>query len=436
MVSSALLRDLCILIADCPHSTPKWTDTGVIVLRSNNIRNGRLSLQNASYTDEQTFKSRVRRAIPTEGDIVITREAPMGELCMVPPSLKCCLGQRMVLLRPDRAKVVPRFLLYALQSGPVQNVIQGHEGTGSTVSNLRIPALETLSIPLLSKTQQADAAKLLGALDDRIDSLRSCNEILEAIAQAIFKSWFVDFDPVRAKAEGREPEGMDVDTAALFPSEFYSSEQGPIPLGWHFRRAGDLMKQSRESINPLRHPDELFTHYSLPAFDEGRRPKLEYGREIKSNKTVISAECILLSKLNPHIPRVWLPGRKIQDNAVCSTEFMVFQPATGFSVEYLYCQFVEPGFAQRFGGLTTGTSNSHQRVKPDYLLEEQLIEPTRAVVEAFTSATHSLFEKINANIEAQQTLAELRDTVLPRLISGKLRVPEVEAMLIGGRREV
>jgi type I restriction enzyme S subunit len=239
----------------------------------------------------------------------------------------------------------------------------------------------------------------------------------------------VDFDPVRAKAEGREPEGMDADTAALFPCEFCSSEQGPIPLGWHFRQAGDLIMQSRESINPQRHPDELFTHYSLPAFDEGRRPKLEYGREIKSNKTVISAGCILLSKLNPHIPRVWLPGRTIQENAVCSTEFMVFQPATGFSVEYLYCQFVEPGFAQRFGGLTTGTSNSHQRVKPVYLLEEKLIEPTRAVVEVFTSLTHPLFEKINANIEAQQTLAELRDTLLPRLISGKLRVPEAEKLV-------
>jgi type I restriction enzyme S subunit len=270
----------------------------------------------------------------------------------------------------------------------------------------------------------------LGTVDNRLYNLSRQNEDIEAIAQAIFKSWFVDFDPVRAKAEGREPEGMDADTAALFPSEFSSSEQGPIPIDWHFRRAGDLMEQSRESINPPSHPDKLFALYSLPAFDEGRRPRLEYGREIKSNKTVISAECILLSKLNPHIPRVWLPGKKIQKNAVCSTEFMVFQPATGFSVEYLYCQFVEPGFAQRFGGLTTGTSNSHQRVKPDYLLEEQLIEPTRAVVEAFTFVTHSLFEKINANIEAQQTLAELRDTLLPRLISGKLRVPEAEAMLM------
>ena len=96
MVGEVRLADLCESIVDCPHSTPVWTGSGVVVLRNQNIRNGRLDLSEPSYTDEAHFVDRTRRALPTDGDLVITREAPMGEVCMIPPRLRCCLGQRMV----------------------------------------------------------------------------------------------------------------------------------------------------------------------------------------------------------------------------------------------------------------------------------------------------------------------------------------------------
>lgn len=107
MAGSVRLSELCEAIVDCPHSTPAWTDSGVVVLRNQNIRNGRLDLSEPSYTDERHFAERTRRAVPRQGDLVITREAPMGEVCMIPPGLRCCLGQRMVLLRPDRDRVDP-----------------------------------------------------------------------------------------------------------------------------------------------------------------------------------------------------------------------------------------------------------------------------------------------------------------------------------------
>jgi type I restriction enzyme S subunit len=320
------------------------------------------------------------------------------------------------------------FLYYLFSSLLMRAQIRDF-GIGSSVPGFNLGQLRSMTLTIPPLEEQLSIAHVLGVLDDKIELLRSANQTLEAIGRAIFNSWFVDFDPVRAKAQGREPEGIDADTAALFPDEFQDSEFGPLPAGWHLPRARDLMKQSRDSINPLQHSERLFAHYSLPAFDEGRRPKLEYGREIKSSKTAIPEGCILLSKLNPHIPRVWLPSSNIPENAVCSREFLVFQPLRGFSVEYLYCQFVEPGFAQRFGGLTTGTSKSHQRVKVEYLLDEKLIKPEPGIVDAFTSLTRPMFEKIHANLEAQQTLAELRDTLLPRLISGKLRVPDAEKLL-------
>ncbi|WP_267872408.1 restriction endonuclease subunit S, partial [Burkholderia pseudomallei] len=170
--------------------------------------------------------------------MVFTREAPMGEVCMIPKGLECCVGQRQVLLRPDPDVVDGRYLLYALQSPQVQHEIGWNEGTGSTVSNVRIPVLESLKIPTPSIAVQRDIGSVLSALDDRIDLLRQTNATLESIAQTLFKSWFIDFDPVRAKAEGREPDGMDAETAALFPDSFEDSALGEIPKGWAVSTVG------------------------------------------------------------------------------------------------------------------------------------------------------------------------------------------------------
>ena len=231
MASETRLADLCDGVFDCPHSTPVWTDHGVVVLRSQNIRNGRLDLSEPSFTDERHFADRVRRAVPSSGDLVITREAPMGEVCMLPADLRCCLGQRMVLLKPSRARVIPQFLLYALQSPSVQNQIRSHEGTGSTVSNLRIPSLESLGIPNPPLPEQRAIAHILGTLDDKIELNRQMSATLEAMARALFESWFVRFDPVRAKAEGRDT-GLPAEIADLFPNSFEESEIGEVPKGW------------------------------------------------------------------------------------------------------------------------------------------------------------------------------------------------------------
>ncbi|MFN9289218.1 MAG: restriction endonuclease subunit S, partial [Planctomyces sp.] len=198
---SAPLSELCEQIADCPHSTPLWTNSGVIVLRNQNIRGGRLDLSSPSYTDEAHFEQRSRRARLKAGDLVLTREAPMGEVCIVPANLRCCLGQRMVMLRPDPKKCDSRFLLYSIQSDAVQHEIKVNEGTGSTVSNLRIPLLEALSIPHPPLAEQRAIAAVLGALDDKIELNRRMNATLESMARALFQSWFVDFDPVRAKLD-------------------------------------------------------------------------------------------------------------------------------------------------------------------------------------------------------------------------------------------
>ena len=242
--------------------------------------------------------------------------------------------------------------------------------------------------------EQEQIAATLGLLDDRIALLRETNAAFEAIAQALFKSWFVDFDPVRAKSQGLAPVGMDEATAALFPNSFEESAIGLVPKGWRQGTVSDFARMHRGSVNPGGSGDTLFEHYSLPAFDAGQLPVRELGAGIKSNKTSVPIDAVLLSKLNPHIPRVWLPI-DVGPHAVCSTEFLVFVPATGASREFAYCSFVAAPFQERLRQLVTGTSNSHQRVKPDGVLTLGTVVPPSPALDAFNLVVRPIFERVS-----------------------------------------
>jgi len=272
--------------------------------------------------------------------------------------------------------------------------------------------------------EQAAIAELLVRLDDRITLLRETNATLEDIAQALFKSWFVDFDPVRAKLDGRAPEGMDEATAALFPDSFEDSELGEVPRGWHTGSIASLMRLHKGAVNPGNAPEEWFQHFSLPAYDDGQTPVLQKGVEIKSNKTSVPASAVLLSKLNPHIPRVWLPS-SINANAVCSTEFLTFVPTQVSTTNFVYSLLNAPDFCSRLCQLVTGTSNSHQRVKPDSVLCLPQVVPSPECIRAYDALVEGLYARLKLNREASRQLASLRDTLLPRLISGQLRLPEL-----------
>ena len=138
MTKFKTIRELCSIVADCPHSTPLWTKSGKIVVRNNNIRNGKIDLNSPSFTDELHFEQRIKRARPKPGDLIITREAPMGNVGMIPENVECCLGQRMVLLRVDSTICDNYYLLYSLQSRYVQHQISWSEGTGKLYWGLTI----------------------------------------------------------------------------------------------------------------------------------------------------------------------------------------------------------------------------------------------------------------------------------------------------------
>ena len=298
--------------------------------------------------------------------------------------------------------------------------------SGSAQPSLNRNFIYPIPVRVPPLAEQKAIAEVLGSLDDKIELNRRMNATLEAMARAFFQSWFVDFDPVRAKLDGRKPAGLDAATSALFPDAFQDSEVGRIPKGWTSGKVSDLATLSRGPVNPGEFPTETFDHFSLPAFDNGRSPKVELGRAIMSNKFAVEPTSVLLSKLNPHIPRIWLPDLHPSRRSVCSTEFMVACSKPGGSREYLFSLFTSSAFASIYGTLVTGTTGSHQRIRPESVLDMRIVIPSAALIRAFTDISKPMFECINRNTEHSRTLATVRDTLLPKLLSGELSVANLE----------
>lgn len=304
-----------------------------------------------------------------------------------------------------------------------------HLNSGSAQASLNRNVVYPIKVAIPASVEEQRAiSRLLSGIDQRIALLRRSSAILESIAQTLFKSWFIDFDPIRAKAEGFEPEGMDAATAALFPATFESAAPGALPQGWTTNPLADFATLARGTVNPLNFPDTTFDHYSLPAFDVDQLPVRELGGAIKSNKTRVPEGSVLLSKLNPHIPRVWFPGR-IGELAVCSTEFLPWVARSGASPEFIYCVLRSEEFTRQMQTLVTGTSNSHQRVKPEQVATLSVVGATAAVRAAFTDLVRPVLRKVVEQRRQARALAEVRDALRPRLISGKLRLPECQEKL-------
>jgi type I restriction enzyme S subunit len=314
--------------------------------------------------------------------------------------------------------------MYALTRSDVGSYL-----TGSTMPKLTQGNLRRIPVPAPPLPEQRAIAHVLGTLDDKIELNRKMNATLDEIARTLFTSWFVDFDPVRAKAEGRQPAGMDAATTALFPDRFVDSELGPIPEGWNLQRIGDLVQVVKRTINPAQFPDEVFDHYSLPAFDNGRNPVKQVGSEIRSNKILIDRDAILVSKLNPHIPRVWLPDVSTNRRSICSTEFIVAQPAWANALPFSYSLFTSASFASMMASLVTGTTGSHQRVKPESLLSTLVPSPPEALVNRYSHVVQPMLDRILANRWQDAALAETRDALLPELLSGRVHVPDAERIM-------
>lgn len=450
---SQKLTELCELIVDCPHSTPKWTESGVIVTRNQNIKNGVLDLSSPSYTNEEDYRKRTKRAVPQAGDIIITREAPMGEVCMIPSGLKCCLGQRQVLLRPKQ-NVNGNYLLWALQSEYVQHQISWNEGTGSTVSNLRIPVLESLEIP--RHRNEDYVAEVLSTIASKVELIKATNQTIEKIAQAIFKSWFVDFEPTKAKIAAREallaenpaatPEqistaeqqaaiqviagaGDVIPTeqlqiiADLFPNQQIDSELGEIPYGWSYCGAQELFNISIGKTPP-RKESHWFSNNPTDIKWISIRDLGNSGTYVKTCSEYLTEEAVTKHKVKKAEKDTVLLSFKLTVGrvAIAAHDMCTNEAIAHFNVSDLSPPSTWTySYLKQYDYESLGsTSSIATAINSKIIKGMPFLKSANELNSHWSEVTKPLFDALYNNTMMVDTLEKLRNELLPKLLSGDL----------------
>lgn len=404
-----------------------FTYTGSPVIKIKNVKANAVVLDDLSYVDEE-FLERKRSYIVNYGDILITmsgnrfggsRDTWVGKVAQFRSSEPSLLNQRVAILRPKAGAMLDQHCCsYILGSSEYQNLFIAIATSSGGQANLSPGQILGTDVLLPPYEERRAIAHILGMLDDKIALNRRMNATLEAMARALFKSWFVGFDPVRAKAERPDP-GLPILLADFFPDSFEDSELGEIPKGWKVGRFGDAVEQFRDQEHPPSSPDTLFHHCSLPALDDGQTPKLKHGESIRSLKSRASAGVILLSRLNPEIECVWLDDVRPDERAVCSTEFLVLRTWPPVARNYVYCRACLPSFRQQIESLVTGPSKRYQRAQVGSIFDIEATIPPSSLIAAFERSAASRLERTFVCRHEARILVALRDTLLPKLISGE-----------------
>ena len=314
------IEDSMKAIIDYRGKTPRKTLSGIPLMTAKIVKDGRIITPN-EFIAIEGYDSWMNRGLPEQGDILMTTEAPLGEIAQL-DSRKVALGQRLITLRGKPELLNNTYLKFAMQAAFVQNQLKAR-ATGTTVLGISQRELRKVEIPLPSLQEQRRIAHILGTLDEKIELNRQMNETLEAMARAIFKSWFVNFDPVKAKMEGHKPPCMDTETAALFPSAFQDSPLGEIPKGWKVGTLGEIAKNVRRSVKA----SEIDSSECFIGLEHMPRRNIALSQwqidaEIASNKYRFRKGEILFGKLNPHFHKVGIAPI----DGVCSTDILVIQP--------------------------------------------------------------------------------------------------------------
>jgi type I restriction enzyme S subunit len=234
------LREAGVSLIDCDHRTPPAAESGYPYIAIPQLKEGRLDLSDVRRISSEHFVEWTRKARPQHHDVVLSRRCNPGETAYVPAGLESALGQNLVLLRSDGSRVFPPFLRWLVRGPDWWEQIGTFINVGAVFDSLKCADIPNFKMPLPPLAEQKAIAAVLGALDDKIELNRRMNATLEAMARALFQSWFVDFDPVRAKLDGRKPEGLDKATAALFPSHLAHEAGVAVPQGWSQKRWGDI----------------------------------------------------------------------------------------------------------------------------------------------------------------------------------------------------
>lgn len=401
--------DLLSTIVDNRGRTCPVGDTGIPLIATNCIDSSSLypRYDTTRFVSEETYRTWFR-GHPMPGDILFVCKGSPGRTNWVPNPVDFCIAQDMVSVRADPKRIYPKYLFAALRSSVVQTQIDNMH-VGTMIPHFKKGDFGKLNIPVLCRDAQHVIGDFYFTLSERITLLRETNATLEAIAQALFKSWFVDFDPVRAKQQGRAPEGMDEATAALFPDGFEESELGPVPRGWRVAQFADFIE--RQSVGKKYDQKSAKAMGTVPILDQGKSGVIGFHDDKPGLTASLDEPVVVFANHTCYMRLITFPFSAIQN----------VLPFKGKGVDTVWAYYATQGRVK---------FSEYKGHWPDFAIEKAPL-PDEQLTVKFREAVDPLVRRMKANDEQAENLAELRDTLLPRLISGQLRLPDVSLEVFG-----
>lgn len=419
MMNEAPFKSLLSNIVDNRGKTCPVAESGIPLIATNCVKNTTLYpvFEKIRYVAPDTYRSWFR-GHPEPGDMIFVTKGSPGEICWVPDPVGFCIAQDMVAIRANDKKIYPKYLFAALRSPRVKHDIDNMH-VGTLIPHFKKGDFDKLTIPLPDRPTQEATGDLHFALCEKIELNRRMNATLEAMARAIFKDWFVDFGPTRAKTEGRPPY-LAPDLWAFFPDALDDDDK---PVGWEFSTLAAVAALNPESWSRANAPEEI-KYVDLANTKWG---------------VIESTQRHAWAKAPSRAQRILRPGDTIvgtvrpgngsyafigEDGLTGSTGFAVLRPIHARFREFIYLAATSAENIERLSHLADGAA--YPAVRPDVVAERAVTLPSETVMDGFSRLATPLVERWEANKRECHTLAQIRDLLLPKLMSGEIRLREAE----------
>ena len=426
------LREAGVSLIDCVHATPKAVSEGYPYVAIPQMRNGHIDLASCRRISEADFTEWTRKARPRPHDVILSRRTNPGVIAVDRTNSQFALGQNLVLLRADGTVVLPRFLRWLVSGPHWWEQIEKFINVGAVFSSLRCADVPKFELPIPPLDEQEGISGLLDDLDDKIELNRGMNETLEAMAQAIFRDWFVDFGPTRRKIDGATDPveimgGLVTDPdrarelADLFPGRL--GHEG-LPEGWKEGTLGDIARAVGTTISPSQIvPDTPYIGLEHMPRRSIALEEWEAASKVSSNKTAFRRGQVLFGKLRPYFHKVGIAPV----DGVCSTDIVVLDAADHHARAMIAACVSTDEFVAFTDQGSTGTKMP--RTSWGNMKKYKIALAPDAVVQSYSAIVSPLMDKIVMAIHENRTLAANRDLLLPKLVSGEIRLRDADAVL-------
>jgi len=407
-----------------------FVPSGIPVISGQHLRGVKVEDSEFNFITED-HAEKLSNSNVQRGDVIFTHAGNIGQVAYIPDTsgyTRYVISQRQFYMRCNRAKVLPEFITYFFKTHEGQHKLLANRSSTGVPSIARpVTYLRSIEIPVPPLSVQQRIAHILGTLDDKIELNRRMNRTLEHMAAAIFKSWFIDFDPVRAKAEGQDT-GLPEEISDLFPDSFEDSEIGPIPKGWKLVDLPDAIE-----VNPIRRiaRGTPAPHVEMKAMPTKlSRPVGWPLRKFTSGSKFKNGD-VLLARITPCLENgktAFVDFLEEGQIGWGSTEYIVLCSQPPLKPEFTYLLARSERLREHAIANMTGTSG-RQRVPASCFDKFPIAIPSEDVAKIFAEFVQPVFLKTRANDRQSARLAKLRDTLLPKLLSGELRVPDAQKLV-------